>query len=54
MDYKEIIPYIYAENELESSILKKAVEYERNGADALFVYNYSNRESERDALLLSV
>lgn len=54
MDYKEIIPYIYAENELESSILKKAVEYERNGADALFVYNYSKIESEREEFLLTV
>ena len=51
MDYKEIIPYIYAENELESSILKKAVEYERNGADALFVYNYSKTERDRKSVV---
>lgn len=54
MDYKKIIPYIYAEHELESSILKKAVNYEQNGADALFIYNYSKIEQEREDFLLSI
>ena len=51
---KKIIPYINAENELEESIIKKAVDYERNGADELFIYNYSTVESEREEFLLIV
>ena len=52
--YKKIIAYINAENEMSSSILKKAADYEQNGADALFLYNYSKDENEREEFLLTV
>lgn len=51
MKYKKIIPYINAESELGSSIVKKAVAYERNGADELFIYNYSVVFLEQDEFL---
>lgn len=54
MEYKKIIPYIYAENELECSILRKAIEYEQNGADELFLYNYSRISKEKEEFLLTV
>lgn len=48
MDRKKIISYINAENETAESVIARAVRYERSGADALFVYNYSLVESERE------
>ena len=45
---KEIIAYINAENELGASVVSKAERYERNGLDALFIYNYSANDLERD------
>ncbi|MDD5935107.1 MAG: bifunctional phosphoribosyl-AMP cyclohydrolase/phosphoribosyl-ATP diphosphatase HisIE, partial [Clostridiales bacterium] len=54
MAVKKIIPYINAENELEESVVKGAIAYERNGADELFIYNYSSEEIEREEFLLTV
>ncbi len=54
MSVKKIIPYINAENELEESVIKSALAYERNGADELFIYNYSFVEAEREEFLLTV
>ncbi len=51
---KKIIPYINAENELEDSVVKNAMSYERNGADELIIYNYSLVETEREEFLLTV
>jgi phosphoribosyl-ATP pyrophosphohydrolase/phosphoribosyl-AMP cyclohydrolase len=48
---KEIIAYINAENELGASVVSKAERYERNGLDALFIYNYSANDLERDEFL---
>lgn len=48
MGSKKIISYINAENETAESVTERAVRYERAGADALFVYNYSMVESERE------
>lgn len=54
MSVKKIIPYINAENELEDSVIKIALAYEKNGADELFIYNYSSVELEREEFLLTV
>ncbi len=54
MSVKKIIPYINAENELDESVVKSAIAYERNGADELFIYNYSSDEIEREEFLLTV
>ena len=48
---KEMLAYINAENELEASVVSKACKYERNGMDALFIYNYSANELEREEFL---
>lgn len=51
MDYKKIIPYINAENELDDSVLNQAVYYARHGADELFVYNYCKDEETHEHFL---
>lgn len=50
MEHKKIIPYINAENETAESVIARAVRYDRAGADALFIYNYSVVEAEREEL----
>ena len=52
LEKKKLIAYINAENELADSILRKAENYERVGADELFIYNYSLNEGEREEFLL--
>lgn len=52
MEKKKLIAYINAENELADSILRKAENYERVGADEIFIYNYSLNEGEREEFLL--
>ncbi|ABX43142.1 phosphoribosyl-ATP diphosphatase [Lachnoclostridium phytofermentans ISDg] len=52
--YKKIIANINAENELEDSVIKRALAYEQNGADEIFIYNYSILEKEREEFLLTV
>ena len=52
MEKKKLIAYINAENEFTDSILNKAENYERVGADELFIYNYSLNEGEREEFLL--
>lgn len=51
MDYKKIIPYINGENELAANIIMQAEQYCFAGADALFIYNYSKIEKEREEFL---
>ena len=51
---KKIIPYINAENELSDSVINKAIDYEQNGADGLFIYNYSMDFAEREEFLHNV
>ncbi len=51
MDYKKLIPFINAENELEESVLNQADFYGRNGADGLFLYNYCEDEEGREQFL---
>jgi len=51
---KNLIAYINAENEMKESVLAKAEGYERDGMDALFVYNYSSDDMERDEFLHNV
>ncbi len=53
-NWKKIIPYINAENETEQSVLRKAQEYEQNGADELFLYNYTVDSTEQEEFLHTV
>lgn len=51
MNKKSIIPYINAENELESSVLALAQKYSNEGADALYIFNYTGDEQSREEFL---
>ena len=54
MAYKKIIPYINGENELSTNIIMQAEQYCFAGADALFIYNYSKIEKEREEFLATL
>lgn len=49
---KKIIPYINAENEISGNVLRLAQQYENDGADEIFVYNYTEDEASREEFLL--
>lgn len=51
MSYKKIIPYMNAENEIPTNILKLAKSYSYGGADELLIYNYSKDEKSREEFL---
>ncbi len=51
MNHKLIIGYINGENEVESSITRMAEHYDTNGADSLFLYNYTKDEDSREEFL---
>lgn len=54
MAYKNIIPFINGENEIASNIIRQAEAYAFNDADALFIYNYSKIEREREEFLAAL
>lgn len=49
---KKIIPYINAENEISGNVLRLAQQYENDGADEIFIYNYTEDETSREEFLL--
>lgn len=49
---KKIIPYINAENEISGNVLRLAQKYENDGADEIFIYNYTEDEASREDFLL--
>lgn len=54
MSIKKIIPYINAENDIPSKVIKLAKNYSCTGADELFIYNYSKDEKSREEFLTLV
>ncbi len=54
MSQKKIIPFINAENELASNVIGLADKYSCEGADALFLYNYTGDEESREEFLAAV
>lgn len=54
MDCKKIIPFINGENELATNVIMQAEQYCFAGADALFIYNYSKIEKEREEFLATL
>ena len=48
---KRIIAYINAENDVPENVVKLADKYSCNGADELFIYNYTGDEEEREKFL---
>ncbi|MDO4166344.1 MAG: bifunctional phosphoribosyl-AMP cyclohydrolase/phosphoribosyl-ATP diphosphatase HisIE [Eubacteriales bacterium] len=51
MSQKKIIPFINAENEYPANVIKLAERYSCEGADALFLYNYTGDDSSREEFL---
>ncbi|MCI5501265.1 MAG: bifunctional phosphoribosyl-AMP cyclohydrolase/phosphoribosyl-ATP diphosphatase HisIE [Lachnospiraceae bacterium] len=54
MNKKKIIPFINAENEVPASVVNLAERYSCEGADGLFIYNYSGDEASRDEFIATV
>lgn len=54
MNQKKIIPFINAENELVSNVIRIADQYSCEGADSLFLYNYTGDEDSREEFLAAV
>lgn len=53
MAQKKIIAFINAENEVPANVECLAVKYSCEGADGLFIYNYTGDEASREEFLLS-
>ncbi len=51
MSYKKLITHINAENEMPINVVKLAEKYSYEGADELFIYNYSKDEDSREEFL---
>lgn len=54
MSQKKLIPFINAENEMAGSIIKLADCYSCEGADGLYLYNFSGDEKSREEFLATV
>ena len=53
MVQKKIISFINAENEFPANVLNLADRYSCEGADGLFIYNYTGDEASREEFLLT-
>ena len=51
MSQKKIIPFINGENELSSSIVTLADRYCCEGADSLYLYNFTGDEASHEEFL---
>lgn len=51
MSQKKIIPFINGENELSSNVVGLADQYSCEGADALYLYNFTGDETSHDEFL---
>ena len=51
MNHKKIIPFINAENEYPANVIQLANRYSCEGADELFLYNYTGDEASREEFL---
>lgn len=51
MDHKKLIPFINAENEMADSVISLADRYSCEGADGLYLYNFSGDEKSREEFL---
>lgn len=49
--YSKIIPFINCENEMKEQVLQRAFEYRNQGADELFLFNYSSGEPDSQEFL---
>lgn len=51
MACKKVIPYMNIENEVEANVVKVAEKYAAEGADELFIYDYSVDEYSKEELM---
>lgn len=51
---KKIIPYIFTAGETTANVIRQAFDYATNGADALFLYDYSKDEKTHEEFLLTL
>lgn len=51
MSGKSVIAYINAENELESAVCNQAQKYSNEGADALYIFNFTADEASHEEFL---
>ena len=51
MDRKKLIPFINAENEMAGSVISLADRYSCEGADGLYLYNFSGDDKSREEFL---
>ena len=51
MNRKKLIPFINAENEMANSVISLADRYSCEGADGLYLYNFSGDEKSREEFL---
>jgi len=51
MDRKKLIPFINAENEMADSVIALADRYSCEGADGLYLYNFSGDDKSREEFL---
>ncbi len=54
MSQKKLVPFINAENEMAASVIRLAERYSYEGADGLYLYNFTGDESSRDEFLVAV
>ena len=53
MSQKKIIAFINAENEFPANVISLAEKYSSEGADGLFIYNYTGDEASREEFLMT-
>ena len=54
MNQKKLIPFINAENELARNVINLAQKYSCEGADGLYLYNFTGDDSSREEFLMTV
>lgn len=53
MNQKKLIPFINAENELARNVINLAQKYSCEGADGLYLYNFTGDDSSREEFLMT-
>ena len=54
MSVRKLIPFINAESEFANKVILRAQKYCYEGADELFIYNYSKMESDREEFIATM
>ena len=54
MSQKKLIPFINAENEVAGSVVRLADRYSCEGADGIYLFNFSGDEKSQEEFLTTV